>query len=243
MPDHDKELMIMRVPTPGRPLSGLTILVVEDSRLACDAIRLLCLRAGARIRRADCVRAARRHLQTYRPSVVICDLGLPDAPGYSLISELSRAPLRPPAILGMSGDPDLAATSVEAGADGFLVKPVESLSAFQAAVLAALPAPEPRRAGLRLALVGADDTIVPDALALRDDLAHAAEALDHAADRAAIDYVARFVRGVARIAHDGPLEDAASALVARAGTGRETRGAVRSLTGLVRERIAAGVSF
>ncbi len=116
---------------PDRPLQGLTVLVVEDSRFASEAIRLLSIRSGARIRRADSLAAAHRHLAVYRPSVVIVDIGLPDGSGADLIAELARARPRVPAILGMSGDPEAEPAARAAGADAFLAKPVESLALFQ----------------------------------------------------------------------------------------------------------------
>ena len=126
-------------PTATRPLLGLTVLVVEDSRFACDAMRLLCLRSGARIRRADCLKSARRHLQVYRPSAVIIDLGLPDGSGAELISELSVTSPRVEVILGTSGDSFSEEVALAAGADGFLAKPISSVIAFQNAIISALP--------------------------------------------------------------------------------------------------------
>ena len=94
---------------------------------------------GARMRRADCLRTAARHLQVYRPAAVIVDMGLPDGAGAGLIARLAGQALRVPVILGMSGDPGAEAAARAAGADGLLGKPVESLAHFQQAILSALP--------------------------------------------------------------------------------------------------------
>ncbi|KRW97400.1 response regulator [Paracoccus sp. MKU1] len=224
-----------RATLPDRPLTGLTVLVVEDSRVASEAVRLLCLRSGARIRRADSIRAALRHLQTYRPGAVIVDMGLPDGDGAEMIATVARAMPRVPVILGISGDPANRAAALAAGADGFLAKPIESLAVFQEAILAALP-PEARPQGLRLV---PDDVIAADPEALRDDLAHVADVLAQADDTAAIDYIARFLAGVARSAHDRMLEDAATALARDHAQGRALATDLARISGLVQDRLTA----
>ncbi|WP_411837185.1 response regulator [Paracoccus sp. ME4] len=229
-----KPLPQWRLSLPGRPLTGLTVLVIEDSRFASEAVRLLCLKSGARIRRADCLRSAARHLRSYRPAVVIVDLGLPDGDGVALIAELQAAEPRVPVILAMSGDPDRAGEALAAGADGFLPKPVESLAVFQQAILATLPAgsayPGPRAVP--------DDVIQPDASGLRDDLAHVAEVLSSAQDTAEIDYIARFLAGVARSAHDPALEAAAAALARDHVAGYALATDLARISGMVQDRLS-----
>lgn len=231
----EEEFPTWRVTLPNRPLTGLTVLVVEDSRIASEAVRLLCLRSGARIRRADSIRAALRHLQTYRPGAVIIDMGLPDGNGADMIRAIAGALPRVPVILGISGDPDNREAAMQAGADGFLVKPIESLAVFQQAILSALPV-EARPQGLRLL---PDDVIAADPVALRADLNHAADALSQADDTEAIEYIARFLAGVARSAHDRMLEDAATALARDHAEGRALAMDLARISGLVQDRLAA----
>ncbi|MRX49355.1 response regulator [Paracoccus sp. S-4012] len=227
-----------RAGPPGRPLLGLTALVVEDSRFASEAVRLLCLRSGARIRRADSLRAAARHMACYRPAVVIVDLGLPDGNGADLIAAMARATPRVPVLLGMSGDPDSRAAALEAGADAFLAKPVESLAHFQHMILSNLPA-DARPLGPRLVI---DDRIIPDGSALRDDFVHAAEVLAAADSPGCIDYVAGFLAGLARASHDARLGEAAAALAREHAEGRPLAAELARVSGMVRQRLAdAGV--
>ena len=232
--DDFNDMMMGQPPTAARPLLGLTVLVVEDSRFASEAMRLLCLRSGARIRRADCLNSARKHLRVYRPSVVVVDLGLPDGSGTDLISELAQASPRIGVILGISGDAGGEAGAMAAGADGFLTKPIDSLGVFQQAILTHLPGtaqpPGPRMVP--------DETITPDPIAFRDDIAHVADVLRARPDGKTLDYVAQFTSGVARSAHDGPLEAAALALANDRAKGRAIRSDVQRLNGMFKERLA-----
>ncbi|MCV6585078.1 MAG: response regulator [Marinibacterium sp.] len=235
MDDSEVFAPLLPAPTAERPLAGLTVLVVEDSHYASEAMRLMCLRSGARIRRADCLHSARKHLRVYRPSVVIIDMGLPDGSGEQLIEELSICQPRVPVLLGTSGDDWALDAAIAAGADGVISKPITSLQAFQKLVLSHLPKERHPR-GLRPVQ---DQTIAPDPIAYHDDIALAADVLrDSAIADEELDYVAQFLRSVARSAEDAPLAEAATALSdTRARGGAITSQAAR-LAGLVQDRLA-----
>lgn len=219
-----------RLPGSGRPLLGLTLLAVEDSLYASEALRLMCLRSGARLRRADSLRSARRHLAVYRPSGVLVDVGLPDGSGTDLIAEMNRARPRVGVILAMTGDPVAGRAGLAAGADGLLLKPLESLGAFQQALLRHLP-PERRPRG---PYGVSDETIHPDPLAYRDDLEHVQGLMEDGTGPADLAYVAQFLSGVAHAAGDRALAEAAAGL---AGHGAEA--GIARVTGLITARLAA----
>jgi len=236
MPDELEHFGLVRRPNPERPLQGMTVLVVEDSRFASEAIRLLCLRSGARIRRAGTLAAAHRHLAVYRPTIVVIDLGLPDGCGSELIAELSQAQPRVGVIIAMSGDDASRKLAMDAGADGFLAKPIESLFAFQAMVLRHLPAQD-SPAGPRLV---SGDLVAPDPIAYKDDLSHMAEVIETGPRGQEIDYIAQFVTGIAKSAHDRDLEAAAMQLARARAAGQGTRSGLASLAGLIEQRLETG---
>ncbi len=227
LPDARPPPVMHQSPSPDRPLAGLTLLAVEDSRFACEALRLMCNRLGARLRRAETLAAAAAHLRTYRPDVVLVDLGLPDGPGLGLIAGLAALGAGRPLVIGMSGEEGADAAAFAAGAAAYLAKPLESLAAFRDVLMAHLP----ERGWLRAAGPAPGHLPPPDALALRDDLMRAAEWL--ARGRGGEGYVAGFVAGIARATHDAALERAA-------------RGPVADLAPLVQDRLAtlsAGRAF
>lgn len=238
MDDFDP-LTLNAAPSSSRPLLGLTVLAVEDSRYACEAMRLLCLRSGARIRRADCITSARRHLQVYRPSVILIDLGLPDGSGLDLIKELATLTPRINIIMGVSGDEHLEQEAFNAGADGFLAKPLENIAQFQAAILQHLPSERQPR-GLRIL---ADEVICPDPLSFNDDLAHVASLINEDYDERQVGYVAQFVSGVAKSAKDDALAAAAKALAKAHADKHPTGQPIAALAGLVQQRLDSPIAI
>lgn len=233
--DALSDLIQTRAPTARRPLLGLTVLIVEDSRFASEAVRLMCLRSGARIRRADSLENARRHLAVYRPTVILVDVGLPDGSGLALIRALTQSNPRIEVILGISGDDTVHADVLAAGADAFLNKPLGSLSEFQDAILAHLPAdrqpPMPR--------LLQNDVLIPDPVALRDDLIQISAILNDPLQGARLGYVTQFLRGLARSAKDKKLDRAVSDLERRRKAGGNPAKGIAALSAMIDARLAS----
>lgn len=208
------------------PLRGVTVLVVDDSRFTCDALRLILTRAGARLRRAETLAQGRRHLQRSPPDLAIVDIGLPDGRGDGLIAEITALGLP---VLATSGDPEARVLALQAGAVAFLDKPLPSVPR-----LIRLIAQLSMGAGADVSGVAMPDLAgqYPDPLALRDDLARAVALV---ADQGDPGYAAGFVRSLARDAGDATLE--AAALGAGCAAGQA------ALARILQERLAAATSL
>lgn len=204
-------------------LFAVTILLVEDSRSASEAIRLYAAESGARVRRADSLHAASRHLAIYRPNVVMIDLGLPDGDGIALIRHLASASTPLSAIVALSGHArdSWQAEAVEAGAAACLEKPIASLRVFQECVLAVLPDADGRRRPDERELALATRASVGSAL--NDDLRRARALLAEAIpsqDAETIRYCAQFVGSVGEMLADRDLLAAARAATGPDGAAR-----------------------
>lgn len=203
------------------PLQGRTLLLVEDSRFASDALRLMAQRSGARFRRAATIAAAQGHLRVYRPDLVLVDLGLPDGRGEDLIRDIAQSRLCP--VLAISGDAAGRAAALAAGAAAFVEKPFPSLARFQRVILEALGLPEVDST--------AQEAPAPDRMALIDDLRQAAIWLASDEVRAAPRFLVGFVAGVARQSGD-------AGLLAAARTAASDAAGLDGLQQLVDDRLA-----
>jgi nitrogen-specific signal transduction histidine kinase len=120
------------VPAGDRPMR---ILVVDDNVDAADSIALLLSIDGFEARSVHGALAALDTVGSFKPDVVLLDIGLPVLDGYQVAQRLRvRAPEQPLRIVALSGYGQKAdrEKAAQAGFDNYLVKPVEptALSEF-----------------------------------------------------------------------------------------------------------------
>ena len=100
------------------------ILIVDDEPDIRSALARFFARSGHDVLRAETGEEAVRLVRTERPSVVLLDLFLPDISGFEV---LERTREERPVIIMITGHGDIPAAvhAMQAGAEGFLTKPVE----------------------------------------------------------------------------------------------------------------------
>src|SRR5690606_3385100 len=122
-----------RKPTEGSApsdLAGLDVLLVEDDEGTRDAVALLLRTAGAQVRTAASVEEGIRSLGTWRPGVVVSDIGLPREDGYALIRRLraigGQGERIPAVAMTAYAHADERRRVLAEGFDAHLAKPVDS---------------------------------------------------------------------------------------------------------------------
>ena len=113
---------------PSPDSAGRRLLVVDDNQDSAESLALLLEIHGHEVRIAFTGPAALETARTFRPEVILLDIGLPGMDGYQVARELRAGqeghPLVLVALTGYGQDEDRR-LSREAGFDHHLVKPVD----------------------------------------------------------------------------------------------------------------------
>jgi CheY-like chemotaxis protein len=73
-------------------LTGLRVLLVEDEPDARDLLTFTLTTSGAEVQAVESVQQALINLQSFKPDVLLSDIGLPTESGYDLIERVRALP-------------------------------------------------------------------------------------------------------------------------------------------------------
>lgn len=102
---------------------GALVLVVEDEPQMRRFIRASLTSHGYRIIEAECAREALMLATSHKPDIVLLDLGLPDADGRNVTTQLREWSRVPIIVISARGREDDKVAALDAGADDYLTKP------------------------------------------------------------------------------------------------------------------------
>lgn len=123
-----------RVADEPKPHAGLRAMVVDDNETAAVMLKMHLETRGYTVQTAFTGEAALQLAPTFRPQLILLDLGLPDMSGYDVAERLRRSGFERAVIAALSGFSNTEAKerSSRSGFDAHLVKPatVEQISAL-----------------------------------------------------------------------------------------------------------------
>ena len=111
-------------------LSGLRILLVDDEADARELLSAILTRCGCEVQCCESAAAALESFRNWKPDLLVCDIGMPDEDGYSLITKLrksksKRAKEVPAIALTAYATDDDRARALAAGFQVHVAKPIE----------------------------------------------------------------------------------------------------------------------
>lgn len=114
-----------------RSLANLRILVVDDDEDARDVVREVLELAGATVVAVGSAGLAVASVSSWRPDLIISDIGMPEMDGYALLRSIRGMPAEqggqtPAVALTAYASPDDAERARRAGFQVFLTKPVDA---------------------------------------------------------------------------------------------------------------------
>lgn len=131
LPDDGSQAAAPAEDRPDEAGGGLRVLVIEDNVDAAETLHDLLELFGYRVTVAHSGPEGIETARSFRPQVVLCDIGLPGMDGYAVARQLRQEPAvagaRLIALTGYGRDSDRQLAE-EAGFDLHLVKPVEPLA-------------------------------------------------------------------------------------------------------------------
>ena len=115
-----------RVPTTTR-LDGRTVLVVEDNADTRQVLKFMLEIEGAQVEAVETGAEAVARAETFRPQIVLCDLGLPDIDGLEVARRMrGRGWFGDTRLIALTGygQPEDISHALDAGFEAHLTKPI-----------------------------------------------------------------------------------------------------------------------
>ncbi|MDQ3232720.1 MAG: response regulator [Pseudobdellovibrionaceae bacterium] len=111
-------------------LSGVKILIIDDEPDVLEIIKLILAHYQAEVIATSSAMEGLEHVQSYRPDVIVSDIGMPQMDGYQFIRKVRDLPQHnggqtPAVALTAFSRPEDQIKALEAGFQRHLSKPVD----------------------------------------------------------------------------------------------------------------------
>jgi DNA-binding response OmpR family regulator len=103
------------------------ILIVDDNEKAARTLAMLCELSNTSVKYVTTGKMAIRQASDFKPDLILLDIGMPDIDGYDVCRQIRKEnKMHDVKIYANSGwtDDEHKEKSIQAGFDGYLVKPV-----------------------------------------------------------------------------------------------------------------------